>query len=447
MKTKLKRHRGNNIFGISTEFIKDPATFMSKYVNEFGSTFKLTMPLKQDFIITSDLNLVEHITIKNEVNYPKSKLHWQTLRKLLGRSVVTTESEEWKFFRKLLNPSFAKGQIENILHQNDQILTSKLDEFKGLEYPISITNYLNVIVIEVMLKAFLGVHTPIDYEYFAKILSESKSILMWRAKFPWRSYTGWLNGKNLKLYQNLNEFEQLSNLFISNSTSNDDNLIGRLLAEYQNNTITKKEIRNEILLNIGAGNEILASIIELSFISLSQHPDYLKRMEEEIYEVSNGNPIHYENLNQLSFTNQFIHEVIRYYSPSYSILRDCDKTDTFNNFQIHPNTTIFVSIHAIYHSEKYWDNPNIFFPDRFANVSNRHKLAFMPFGAGKHSCIAKYIAIPQLVMTLAFFVQNFEIEIINLEKLKIKTEIIRKPINLLYTLKNKNQKFNENTIS
>lgn len=447
MNTKLKRHRGNNIFGISTEFIRDPATFPMKYEKELGSFFKLTLPLKNDFIVSTDANFVEHIAIKNEKKYPKSKIHWEALKKLLGKSVLTTEGEDWKYLRQLHQQTYTKGNINNILKETEQVTRSYLSYFNQIDSSSEINVHIATIIVEITLKSILGIQICTNYSHFAQMVKESESILNWRTKYPWRPILGWLNGKNQKLFKSVKEIDRFTDKIIEQQSPCTETLIGRLLEEYWSKKITKEVIRNEIMFSLGAASEILANILTWALVLIKEHPINIEKITSEIESISNGSPISYKDTEKLIYTSNVILETIRINSPSFSILRECIEDDEYNGYRIKKGDSIYISIYSIHHSEEYWNQPFVFIPERFYDHKLKHRFAFMPFGAGKHTCIARYLVIPQLTWMLAFFIQNYEIIEVNKENLEMITEIFLKPKNLFVTLKNKNQQFNENTIS
>ena len=88
-------------------------------------------------------------------------------------------------------------------------------------------------------------------------------------------------------------------------------------------------------------------------------------------------------------------ESLRLYPPAFSAERVCTKNyqiDSTN--RIDKGTIIHVPIWSIHRDHQYYKHPNEFNPERF-NYDNklaRHKLAWIPFGAGPRHCIGKFIA-------------------------------------------------------
>jgi cytochrome P450 len=70
---------------------------------------------------------------------------------------------------------------------------------------------------------------------------------------------------------------------------------------------------------------------------------------------------------------------------------------------------VIIAIWCVHRHEKLWDEPNGFYPDRFASekVKARHRCAYMPFGAGPRICIGSNFAMLEMTTILATLVRGF----------------------------------------
>ncbi len=64
-----------------------------------------------------------------------------------------------------------------------------------------------------------------------------------------------------------------------------------------------------------------------------------------------------------------------------------------------------------HHHPAEWPNPEEFDPERFlpGRSEGRHKLAWMPFGAGQRMCISRDFALMEGQLALAMAVQRYRI--------------------------------------
>ena len=66
----------------------------------------------------------------------------------------------------------------------------------------------------------------------------------------------------------------------------------------------------------------------------------------------------------------------------------------------------------MHRTERLWDDPNVFDPDRFIREPglNKGKDKFMPFGAGPRVCVGAAFAVMESMMALATLVRDFKIK-------------------------------------
>lgn len=86
-------------------------------------------------------------------------------------------------------------------------------------------------------------------------------------------------------------------------------------------------------------------------------------------------------------------ETLRVHSPARILRRVCinDYKVPGEDLIIEKGTRVYVSIHGIHSDEEYWENPEIFDPERFSEEKkkNMNQYTFLPFGQGPRVCIGK----------------------------------------------------------
>ena len=114
----------------------------------------------------------------------------------------------------------------------------------------------------------------------------------------------------------------------------------------------------------------------------------------------------------LSYLEKVVKEVLRLYPPSHAIVRDALMETTLFDRKIGNGDVLYISAYGLHRNPRYWENPDCFDPERFAPESEfqHHPYMYIPYGAGKHSCIGKYFATPMMKLALATIFKRFTIE-------------------------------------
>jgi cytochrome P450 len=175
--------------------------------------------------------------------------------------------------------------------------------------------------------------------------------------------------------------------------------------------MTDEEVIDNLMTFITAGHETTALGLAWTFHLLAGHQDCQARLFEEIATVTKGGPLTAEHLGKLTYARQVFSEAMRLYPPapivSRAVIREC----TIGTHTIPAGTIIYVPIYAVHHHADLWEDPQVFDPDRFEPevARNRHRYAFMPFGAGPRVCIGNGFAMMEAVAILAVLLQKFRV--------------------------------------
>ncbi|KAL2095975.1 hypothetical protein ACEWY4_008123 [Coilia grayii] len=160
-----------------------------------------------------------------------------------------------------------------------------------------------------------------------------------------------------------------------------------------------------------AGTESTSTTIRYAFMLLIKHPEIQEHMHKEIVtELGQYGIPKMEDRKSLPFTDAVIHEVQRYMDfaplsvPHYAI-----KNILFRGYIIPKDTVIIPLLHSVLRDENQWENAWTFNPDNFLDQNGNFKknIAFLPFSAGKRSCVGESLARMELLLFLASIVQKF----------------------------------------
>jgi cytochrome P450 len=77
-----------------------------------------------------------------------------------------------------------------------------------------------------------------------------------------------------------------------------------------------------------------------------------------------------------------------------------------------PGDKVVLCAYIVHHSPRYWDEPEKFDPSRFLpeNMKKRAPYSYLPFSAGKRSCIGGALSLVENTLALTQLLRRFRFE-------------------------------------
>jgi cytochrome P450 len=131
------------------------------------------------------------------------------------------------------------------------------------------------------------------------------------------------------------------------------------------------------------------------------------KLEAELDGVLAGRTPTYEDVPRLTYTAQILDEVLRLYPPAYTVGRMATRTVQLGGATISPGDIVLISIRGMQRCPAYFDDPEAFRPERFADKKMRMAPGYMPFSAGPRVCIGNHFALVEAQLILAAWAQRW----------------------------------------
>ncbi|KAM0034931.1 putative oxidoreductase [Helianthus debilis subsp. tardiflorus] len=185
------------------------------------------------------------------------------------------------------------------------------------------------------------------------------------------------------------------------------------LQETEPEYYTDTMIRNLVLVLLSAGSDTTAGAMEWVMSVLLNHPQVLKKAQNEIDSVIGNNRLVDESdIPNLPYLRWIINETLRLY-PTGPLLvpHEASSDCVVGGYNIPRGTMLIVNQWAIHHDPKVWDDPETFKPERFEGLEGtRDGFKLLPFGSGRRSCPGEGLAVRMLGMALGSIIQCFDWE-------------------------------------
>jgi cytochrome P450 len=208
-------------------------------------------------------------------------------------------------------------------------------------------------------------------------------------------------------------------------------LLTTMIVASSKHELTYAELSDEITTLIVTGHESTANVLSWFFYEITRHPDILNRIRSEIDCVLGDRKCKMRDLSSLPITKAALQETLRLYPATWTISRTNINQDEVGGVTIPPNSNMMISPYLIHRNKKYWDNADIFNPDRF--LSNKAdfipKGAYIPFAMGRRGCIGEKFAWQEMLTIATEIIRKFNFEIIAGQRIEPVAKISTSSIN------------------
>ena len=169
--------------------------------------------------------------------------------------------------------------------------------------------------------------------------------------------------------------------------------------------MSDEQIRDETVTLLLAGHETTANALAWTWHLLAAHPDADERLQHELDDSLGERPATADDLPRLPFARAVIAESLRLFPPAYILGRramvDYDVPGT--GYVLPARTVVLLSQYLLHRDARFWDEPERFAPERWLGGADvpRDRYAYFPFSAGPRICIGESFAWTEAVLVLA----------------------------------------------
>ncbi|MCJ1306636.1 hypothetical protein MMC25_000279 [Agyrium rufum] len=196
-------------------------------------------------------------------------------------------------------------------------------------------------------------------------------------------------------------------------------------------TFAGERMVDQMITFLVAGHETIAASLQWAVYALSKHPDMQIRMREEIYKnaPSYTGTVTAAEVDSMPYLSAFCNEVLRFYPPVPSTVREARIDTSLDGVFIPKGTTLLIVAGATnLDTERWGPDAGEFNPERWMGEGRANSggsdsnLANLTFLAGPRGCIGQSFAKSELLCLVAVLAGRFRIELQDPDK---KLEIAR----------------------
>ncbi len=384
---------------------ENPMQVLMALSDKYGGVVPINLK-NHRIVLLSEPAHAERVLVTNADNYTK---YFDGLRPVFGRSMITIDGALWQKIRAPQQPAFHPNMFEVYFPYLMSAIESKMGrwaKFASTGETIEMVEETWTLAAEMVCKALFDREMPFNPHFvFGQV----------------KTYTDVMNHKSIRLKNVRGEIREITAEDAAKAmevwASIPDTVIGANVLEHREKTLLRmlqaaeadpnfpefdrQQVIDEMKQYLWAGTETTALTLAWSLYLLSMHPEALERIRAEARAVCGERDPEWNEVQHLTYTRMVIQETMRLFPPILALIRIAAGDDEIGGRQIKAGDKVVILAYVMHHSPNYWEAPEKFEPERFApeRAKKRVKYSYLPFAAGKRSCIGG--ALSQIENTLA----------------------------------------------
>lgn len=408
------------LLGNYLDFRGDPLAAMQIWQRRYGDLLRFRLGLRR-FHLVSHPQLAEAVLLGGQDRYLKTYEPDRPdgIALVLGQGLVTSRGQLWQRQRRLIQPFFARSRMADY---QGEILAAGMALcrcWQGLPPggAVDVSAAMMRTTLEVITRTMF--HTSV-LDRFDQFAASLQTVLRYAAadhRGPLRP-PRWLPTPRRRAFLRamgfLDDFVYglIRERRAAGSPTSD--LLDQLLAarDDEGRLMDERQIRDEILTVFSAGHETTAVTLSWVWQLLARHPEAQERLHREVAEILDEGAPSVADLSKLTWARAVLEETLRLYPPAVVLQRKTAAAERLAGFDLPAGARVLINLFNIQRHPELWPEPEDFRPERFLPGAEppRHRLAFMPFGAGPRVCVGSSFAMTEALLLMAVISRRFRFE-------------------------------------
>ena len=402
---------------------RDPIRFALDMWHRYGDVVRFRFLFWPAYVFYHP-DHVKRVLQENHRNYTKNFPNMKAAREIFGNGLFTSEGESWLHQRRLMQPSFHHKRLANFGQLMTEATAAMLEHWQGTapgDAPLDISLEMMRLSLRIAGLALFSHDLSNEVDRVGRTFTTLGPLISKYATLPFpplwvptprnRHLLAGLNTLNTVVYALMDERRKQP------VDTHAPDLLWMLLSAQDEETgesMSDQQLRDEVLTLLLGGHETTAAALTWTWYLLSQHPEVERRLHAELGTVLAGQLPTVEHLDALPYTRMVIQEAMRLYPPAFGFTRFATASDEIGGYPISANSVMFLSAYCTHRHPTFWEEPDVFDPERFTpeRSAGRPRFAYFPFGGGPRQCIGNAFAMMEAQLVLATVAQRYSLRLL-----------------------------------
>lgn len=395
---------------------ENPMRILMHMADRYGPVIPVNLA-KQRIVLISEPEYFKHVLVTKADTYIK---YFDGLKPIFGKSMITNDGALWQKIRMPQQPAFHPDMFAEYIPYFVAAIHTKMDLWAKLAKTgetFELVEQTWTLAADMICKALFDREMPFNPHVVFKYV---------------KTYTDVMEHKDLRLRKQAGEVVEITEEDTAKAVGawwavppavmaadpHEDRertllkLIEAATADPNIPEFDQQQAIDEIKQYLWAGTETTALTLAWALYETSRNPEMAERIRREGEEVYGDRDPTAADYSGLAYTRAIIQETMRIYPPIWGLIRVATEPDVIGGKEIKPGDRVVLFTYGAHHNAKFWEDPETFKPERWmaGNAKKQVKYSYIPFGAGKRSCIGGAMSQVENTLALSLLLRRFRPE-------------------------------------
>ena len=411
--------KGLPLFGLAFQVLRDPLETLRRLARDYGDIVCVPI-VNQHRIFLNHPDYIEQVCIVQQAKFHKSKMTKDVTQRLLGQGLLISEGDFWRRQRRLAQPAFHRSRINEYGATMVERAEVRMKQWRDGDVR-DITQEMMAMTLDIAVRTLFGSTLQAEAEQVGDSLGYLMRYSLRKARSPIKVPENWPTPANRRATRETQFLDSLIYGIIKErqaegNTNHHHDLLAMLMSamDEDGTQMTPRQLRDESMTLFLAGHETTALTLSWAWYMLSENPAAEARLHEELHGILAGRAPELADFERLAYLRAVVNETLRLYPAAYILARTSVAPCTIAGYDFPADTTMIMAQWVMHRDLRYFDDPEVFQPERWLNgLENRLPAgAYFPFGDGPRRCIGQGFALLESALVLATIAQKYRFKLV-----------------------------------